>query len=231
MLRPRHFWSVHAVVGALMFGQGCDRIGGGSPERKDERFELKQDGQGRLIRLDKVTGELAIIQGSTFIPITSSVDASRSRQSGAQIEREAAPVSGTHTKVSLSDSVENTSALRAARRSEPEIIAIHETSPVFAAANRTGRPLVLAAKGSRFRVLASQADWYRIEFDDAQLGHRVGYVEKKFTDSSPVSESSMQPVDVSITPNVNAPRTEPVDLSIPDLKPRQEPVDVSIPPQ
>jgi hypothetical protein len=228
-----------SLTGALL-GSGCNQIDPREATKDPDHFELKQDASGRIVRLNKATGEMAFVEGTKLIPI--SFGGAPSQPSRGSTQGATHPSRATATKRSTPDSAQKTATVQrspgsdSANRSDMGIIAITDTAPVYAAANRTGPPLVLAARGSRFRVTASQVDWYRIEFDDAQLGHRVGYVEKKFTDASRsrLVASSMQPVDVSIVPSAQTNRLEPVDVSIPRSGgANSQPVDVSItaPPQ
>jgi hypothetical protein len=101
--------------------------------------------------------------------------------------------------------------------SDVAIITTTATAPVFATADRKGRALVVATKGSRFRVVGEHSDSYVIDFTDTRLGHRTGYVEKKLAEAEPTPPAKPD---------------EPVNESIPEVKPKipkPEPVDVSIP--
>jgi len=52
----------------------CDQ-----PSASDgERFQLTQDSRGRTIRLDKVTGETAILEGDRFVPVVTGKGSSAS---------------------------------------------------------------------------------------------------------------------------------------------------------
>src|SRR4029453_16802064 len=48
-------------------------------------------------------------------------------------------------------------------------------APIYAAAEETPTPLRVAAVGSRLRVLSTNGDWVQIEYNDPQLGRRVGW--------------------------------------------------------
>jgi len=54
------------------------------------------------------------------------------------------------------------------------------TTPIFLRADATLKPLRQLATGTRLRILDQTADWVHVEFDDAQFGRRVGYVQKAF---------------------------------------------------
>lgn len=69
-------------------------------------------------------------------------------------------------------------------------------APIFVRPEASRTPLVVGKEGSLLRVLADEADWYRVEFDDPQWGRRVGYVRKDDVAVRP--EPSREPVDVSV---------------------------------
>jgi hypothetical protein len=48
-----------------------------SPPAEKEKFEMTEDKQGRTIRLNKVTGEMAVLEGSALVPVQSPEDAQR----------------------------------------------------------------------------------------------------------------------------------------------------------
>jgi hypothetical protein len=48
---------------------GCDALRKQPPPPADDFYELKQDKAGRIIRLNKVTGEVVIVEGNRLIPV------------------------------------------------------------------------------------------------------------------------------------------------------------------
>ncbi|MEO7272253.1 MAG: hypothetical protein ABIX28_09660 [Vicinamibacterales bacterium] len=52
------------------------------------------------------------------------------------------------------------------------------TTPIFLRADATLKPLRQVPAGTRLRILDQTAEWVHVEFDDAQFGRRVGYVQK-----------------------------------------------------
>jgi hypothetical protein len=65
-LRVVVLWAI--AGGVVLAGIGCDQI------RNKDRYELKQDNSGRTVRLDKQTGEIAVLQGDALKPVLSAVD-------------------------------------------------------------------------------------------------------------------------------------------------------------
>src|SRR4029077_20831789 len=125
----------------------------------------------------KTTGEIVIVEGTRLIPL---------EQSGTNHPR------SPSTAVSPSPGMSGSSDVRYASippnskpsvnegaappGSDVDIIVTTANAPVFATADRKGRALVVAAKGSRFRVVGERRDSYLIDFTDTQVGYGTGYV-------------------------------------------------------
>lgn len=75
-------------------------------------------------------------------------------------------------------------------------------APVFVKPDTTMTPLRVAKEGSVLNVIASEGEWYRIEFQDPQWGRKVGYIEKRH-----------------VSVQMAVPRQEPIDLSIAESSP------------
>ena len=61
-----------ALLGCLSLLTSCDQIG--------NRYEITKDQSGRTLRLDKRTGEVAVIEGERIVPIRSAKDADAEKQ-------------------------------------------------------------------------------------------------------------------------------------------------------
>jgi hypothetical protein len=82
---------------------------------------------------------------------------------------------------------------------EPERVVVTVTAPVFLKPDATATPFRLAKEGSALRVVTSERDWYRIEFEDPQFGRSLGYIQKRHVKAVPPPASSqLQPVDLSV---------------------------------
>jgi opacity protein-like surface antigen len=69
---------------------------------------------------------------------------------------------------------------KAAQRTEdPDRAVIISSAPVFLRADPTLEPLRILEPGTSVRIRAENADWIQIEFPDALLGPRVGFVQRK----------------------------------------------------
>jgi hypothetical protein len=237
LLRP---W---LCLGLLFLLGACNQVRTARPQDDDARFELKQDQQGRMLRLDKVTGEIAVVTGSGVTPLNS--DAPRGPAAAAR-ERAMARLAASSqsrrqgiarppntnqavglTSTSNAANISLTNASGGGRRSiemaplGPALV-VKDGSGVFLSRNSYQTPLAWLNSGITVRVLALVGDWYQIEFDDSRIGPRVGFIHKTDVSSRPRSSNQSQST-------ASAAPMEPIDLSIPELKPPQmEPVDLSI---
>jgi Zn-dependent protease with chaperone function len=219
-----------ALVFAVLAGTAaCDRILPASSNQSQERFELKQDSQGRVIRLDKTTGQVVLVDGTRLVPLGKPELGSASTDSKPVASQPAKAIDSASNTQIPATRTSPPSREEPVSPSEIEVISITANAPVFATTDQTARPLVIAAKGSRFRVTGERGDTYRVDFTDPQLGHRIGFVEKKYSATS--GPQTMQPVDVSI-PDRKAPVVAPVDVSVPGARVNEAtPVDVSVAPR
>jgi hypothetical protein len=86
------------------------------------------------------------------------------------------------------------SAQQAARDA---MVTVITTAPVFVLPDATRTPLQLAKEGSVLKLLDIQGDWYHVQFNDPQLGLRVGYVQTKHAKLQ-IPEYALQPSDLSV---------------------------------
>src|SRR3954447_7698290 len=90
--------------------------------------------------------------------------------------------------------------------SAQQFLTVTTNAPIYAAAQETPTPLRVAAVGSKLRVLSTEGDWVEVEYNDPQLGRRVGWVLRHY---------------VSLTSQ----DLRPMDLSVPEAPPRPPPLD------
>jgi hypothetical protein len=77
-------------------------------------------------------------------------------------------------------------------------------APIYETAAETPTPLRVAAVGSRLRVVAMpEGDWVQIEFNDPQLGLRVGWVLRHYIS---LTSYDLRPMDLSVP---DAPGAQP----------------------
>ena len=138
------------------------------------QFELRQDSQGRIIRLNRVTGEVAVIQGNQVIPVSES----------SKAKARTAPRTAQSPKPEPTQADQPIAAAEPAPRARPgENVTTSTEAPIYVAPGYHP-PLRVAGAGSVLRVLAVQDDWYQVEFKDPQWGTRVGYIAAALTRAS-----------------------------------------------
>ena len=64
-------------------------------------------------------------------------------------------------------------------QSPVRVIVSATAAPLFVKPDTARTPLRFAKEGSILNVIASEGEWYRVEFHDPQWGRRVGYIEKR----------------------------------------------------
>jgi hypothetical protein len=194
------------------------------PQHSDQQFEFQRDQQGRLVRLNKVTGEVMLVEGGELRP--SRLAASRKRRTAAPI---AAAPSGSQAP--RKDASRRTAAPASANALEPldlsiralgtggerslppgSLLTVVAPTPVFVTPNTNQAPLLEAAQGSTFILVDVEGPWYRVKWNDANSDERQGFIEGKDVGTS--TAASQSPVDLSIKPDTTA----PVDISIEGAK-------------
>jgi hypothetical protein len=194
------------VAVGVAFSVGCDRLTARN-QSEPERFQLQRDSQGRMIRLDKVTGEVVIVDGTRLIPVKSpNAPSARgsARTAGAAKQAEhvpAAPVVPTANEPAATLPAQPALLTSIPAETLPhdypplpvgQMVMINEPAPVFVAAKQTRTPLQIMTTGSRVKLLGAEGDWYRIQFADARWGPRVGFVSKAFVSRAP-SDAGQDP--------------------------------------
>jgi len=89
-------------------------------------------------------------------------------------------------------------------------------APIYAEAAVSPTPLRVAAPGTVLRVLQQQAEWVQIEFNDPQLGSRLGWVQRSLVNFP----DGLQPMDLSVpdaVPATAAPSPRPLTKPKPCL--------------
>ena len=173
------------------------------PPNDQAKFELRQDSQGRIIRLNRITGEVAVIQGNQVIPVSESSKAK----------------ARTATRTAQSPKPEPTPADQPIAAAEPvprarpgETVTTSTEAPIYVAPGYQ-TPLRVVGAGSVLRVVAIQDDWYQVEFKDPQWGTRVGFVAVASTRANSTASSLSEPMDLSVR-ELKPHQLEPMDLSI-----------------
>jgi Bacterial SH3 domain len=79
--------------------------------------------------------------------------------------------------------------------SAQQFATVTTNAPIYAAAQETPTPLRVAAVGTRLRVLSTEGDWVQVEYNDPQLGRRVGWVLRHYIS---LTSHDLRPMDLSV---------------------------------
>jgi len=79
--------------------------------------------------------------------------------------------------------------------SAQQFATVTTNAPIYAAAQETPTPLRVAAVGSRLRVVSTEGDWVQVEYNDPQLGRRVGWVLRHYIS---LTSQDLRPMDLSV---------------------------------
>jgi hypothetical protein len=227
-----------AVFVFLLLLVGCDRVRGLMPQPAGDpeaRYQLERDTQGRVVRLDKVTGEVTILKEDGLPSPPTARQAARSNErsaastaveGGAPAPRveasESRPTAGGETTVAQSPPSTAAPTAASVASATPYLapgarVTLVRPSPVFISANENQTPLEVLGHGATGRVMRTEGEWYLIEFQSSRWGRRAGYLK-----AAAVGHVE-QPMDLSVP----EPALTPMDLSVPD--PVLEPLDLSVP--
>jgi hypothetical protein len=162
-------WLVVLSV-TLMFSVACND-GRKATQPDESRFELKQDAQGRIVRLDKVTG-------TTEEVISAPAVVAKSQKKAAQ------RVATKHDSGRLdgidpvkANAPKPVSSCSQSGNSTPKKVTVSTTkAPVFIEPRILQIPLTELSTGAELSVVQGAGDWYLVNFEDQRWGPRVGYI-------------------------------------------------------
>ena len=96
--------------------------------------------------------------------------------------------------------------------SAQQFATVTTNAPIYAAAQETPTPLRVAAVGSRLRVVSTEGDWVQVEYNDPQLGRRVGWVLGHYVS---LSNQDLRPMDLSVPEAPPAPPALDQPIAVP----------------
>lgn len=212
----------YSVLASSLLLCACDQVRGLLPRQEEPAsiYEFRTDDQGRTLRLNKATGEIAVVKVPERVPAKPSAQSATLRPATQRPAR---------TRQSAAENTRQTVAV-----AEPQRVAvgspvtITSASLVFATANANQTPLARLEKGVVATLLGAEGDWNRIEFDSPTRGRLVGFVAKS---ASSLDNHTPEAIDPDLRPmnlSVPDPGLKPTDLSIAD--PGLKPIDLSVPP-
>jgi hypothetical protein len=223
-------------LASLVLLSACDQVGSVLPAAQDgAKYELKQDSQGRTIRLNKSTGEVEIIDGTA-----TSVEQSRA-EAPSTLPKASGSTSRISNRSSSFQSKPPTASKEIQLDAPPAVahdaLSVNQPAPSVGSrltitsqtailAERTRRPLIQLASGTVVTLLrSSTGEFYTVQFEDPIRGLFFGLVDKRFVSVAPLKTEA---TDVAVGRREPG-RNTPMDLSIREPKPkRNEPIDLSI---
>jgi hypothetical protein len=181
---PRKIVVLGATVLLVSAIAGCDLTPSSRITFGEARYELREDKEGRLIRLDKVTGEIVLVQDA----IPQSNRTTRAQPSPPQAPRRTARVSApqivespqppiTSEGVAAPRELASIATLDLCGHTQiPEMGVTLADAPVFAAPQTIPTPLATLVSGVIVQITEQADDWLLVRFEDPQFGPRAGYV-------------------------------------------------------
>lgn len=139
----------------------CGDLRDSSPTPQEAQFEFKNDDHGRLVRLDKRTGEITVVED----PAAHTAPATSRRREKRKPVAAPRPDPAVPAKPSACGEEH-------ARR----VTVAAEGAPVFIYPRVLPTPLVNLPSGTELPVVESAGSWYRVQFEDENLGPRQGYI-------------------------------------------------------
>jgi hypothetical protein len=217
-------WRSVVVVATVSVGCNDTSIAPPKVTPEETRFELRQDNRGRVIRLNKRTGEMSVVDGTRVTPLRD-VAGSNPRPPAPQ------PADSVLRGSSVQRPTQRPPKLdeRAEMPAGPvhvalpgQLVRVTTTAPVFLESRAMKTPLEVLDPGVTLKVLDNEGDWYRVEFVSNRFGQRVGYISTSKALAIEATDEPASPVDLSV-PDLQRPsQLKPIDLSI------RKPVDLSI---
>lgn len=170
--------AIGLVLALALASTGCDvkeRLFPGI----GSRYTFAQDDQGRLVRLNKHTGELVLVESSLPQPV-----ARRPRAAAPEVAvAEPAQPDATPDVPSEADTPDLTAQHTPAPTcpspatfAEASHIRVKSTSPVFVEPRELRVPVATMTAGAVLPIAEVANDWLLVRFEDDQWGPRVGYI-------------------------------------------------------
>jgi Zn-dependent protease with chaperone function len=239
IVRIAHHCNTGLLIVAIASNVACDQ-----PKRNDTpsgavQYEFSRDEQGRLMRLNKTTGEVTIVSGSSRPPVSSAKQelpkspTASPRQASRQSmpTTELVPDASEQHIISTVPQVDTRSMVHTTSPPVGSSLTLIEPAPLFLLPDRTRTPLVTIEQGATVIFLGSEGQFYRVEYRDRYVGLRTGYVLSQAVKRPPSSHEV--PIDLSIPSKPQkSNHDEPIDLSIrPTPLTPQKPIDLSVTPK
>src|SRR5262245_39747536 len=176
-----------AVVGyglALMSVTACNTATDAqSSPTESHRYQFEKDPQGRLVRLDTITGEVTLAEPrSTTTPQPNAALQPTNKSTPARtIPRPAVPrVTVAQQRRDSDDAAKATTVAGSSTRSEcptsgPAIVQ-SERLDILVDAQAESPPMTSLPRGTELFILETNGDWRLVRFSDPAWGQRAGYI-------------------------------------------------------
>jgi hypothetical protein len=204
-------WLV-VLTSILMFSTACNEAPRTTQEA--DRFELKQDARGRIVRLDRVTGEITEVTGAQLAPgkrHQNPIGSAATRQPTDRSDGVDPPATANVPEASLCNQEVH---------SGPKTVTVSTAkAPLFIEPRVLPTPLTDLPRGAEAPVVQVEGDWYLVRFEDRRWGSRVGYVHCA---QVRLGTSSHDPV-VSTSSSDRVPSVPLQNAPVPDVQPPSTP--------
>jgi hypothetical protein len=182
--KPRKIVVLGVTILLVSAIAGCDLVPSSRITFGEARYELREDKEGRLIRLDKVTGEIVLVQEA----IRQSNRTTRTQPSPPQAPRLSAPVSApqvveppqppiTSEGLAAPQELASIATLDLCGHTQiPDMGVTLADAPVFVAPQALPTPLATLVSGVIVQITEQADDWLLVRFEDPRFGPRAGYV-------------------------------------------------------
>lgn len=77
----------------------------------------------------------------------------------------------------------------------PRSVIVVAAAPIFVLPDQSRVPLRVAKEGTTLKVLGIDGEWFNVEFQDPEVGRRVGYIQQKYLQNAGLD---LQPMDLSV---------------------------------
>lgn len=151
----------------------------------ESRYQLTKDKDGRVLRLDTVTGEVTVAEPAKAPPTRQRASApaaaavvseSRSASPAPPLPAPAAPpTEESHPNVEIPPAPTNTGIDVCGREDLIRNVVTLTDVPVYVDARRMDQPLTTFPSGVMLMVFERSGDWLLLRFQDARFGLRFGY--------------------------------------------------------
>jgi len=156
-------------------------------DERSQRFELQHDENGRAVRLDKVTGDAAVIGGNS----------SRGTDVHQPVEQHSRRRA---TPPAKQDPVMDISTPAPAPLTLGDRVRVGEPKPIFLPQNERLTPLRFVDHDLELMFIRPEGTWSFVRFNDERFGERFGYL--KTSAVRQISRPATQMRDATTPPRV-----------------------------